>query len=330
MEHHEVFDILCSSSGSCSQKISLVCATVGLHYTKTTGDAERTSQECATGLRVYEGAQMLSSLLMQYIDALLGPRRDDVIPWAIELGCGCGLAGFSALRAMKEKGKKLHLLFTDASRECLEMVCRSGDFQGLQIQPCDSASPREGSVGSVFPLRWSSTGFDACAQFMSRTTYSPPSVKLLFGSDILYYRVDVEELVCTIRRLFELSAEPIFCILCHFMRIPNGRFKLKEASRKAGVGIVELRTSCFIDPSVMSSRGWGGVEVVLLFPRDIQEQNGNDHQDVLAVKNILMRRANAFSESSKAVEEECTTLADHIVEYTLMEEKDTCFLDVDV
>lgn len=105
--HTERFEVLTSSTGACSIPIWLACATVQEHYTRTTVEKDclttyasvsRTSsfnygkprdhsspdvvreKACATGLRVYEGAHILASFVVQCGHILLRPQPGMSVP----------------------------------------------------------------------------------------------------------------------------------------------------------------------------------------------------------------------------------------------------------
>lgn len=303
----EVFDIITSPSGSSTLSIPLWCATVELHYRRTTGVNEQNSEKCSTGLRVYEGAQVLAAFLFQYLKILMGPPPHPSVAERVgilELGCGCGLAGFCAAHCLQDAGERINVIFTDASPECLELVRLSGSLQGISVETalgsepsihCTSAPEKRTTVhGITFPLVWgdkkqvrklsdrlSTLPLHSRLSCDTGCAHDNVRLPLILGSDIMYFRVDVHRLVSTIAALFaEFSAKEVFnrtsvgkegipslAVLSHFMRIPNGRQQLWNSCQASGLGIVRVNLAAFLDLDVVLSRGWGGLEVVLVFPK---------------------------------------------------------------
>lgn len=343
----EVFGVITSPRGSSNFSIPLSCASVELHYHQTTGTTGGNSEKCSTGLRVYEGAEVLSAFVFQYLTVLLGslpPVSGTEQAVVVELGCGCGLAGFCAVHCIKKCGESLKVVFTDASSDCLALVRSSGTLQGLTIlslsegTPClsdTSNSNRETVVhGFTFPLFWGD-------EFMKRdlhyrlndffTSSKVPEsetggryrihVPLILCSDIMYYRSDIQSLLSTISSLLtgfsvetdrdaayaDEKCNSSFAVLSHFMRIPNGREQLWNACQVFGLGIVKVNLSAVLDFQVVLSRGWGGLEVVLLFLKEKRknsrpkndeqlkcEKGDEEKEDVFQAQYILRKRIQRF------------------------------------
>eukprot|EP00796_Vickermania_ingenoplastis_P000345 gene345-196_t len=277
--HRELFEVLSSPDGTQLITFPLECATVADHYKKTTGKNEKSAETCSTGLRVYEGAQVLASFLAQYGFALLGPRSLPnsgmcARPSVVELGCGCGLAGFSAIRALQHH--EARVVFTDASTKCLELVRASASAQGVTVLSHHCTESKESKMncaGLTFPLVWSDTGVESIKKMMECIDApAGPLVKLILGSDIMYYRVDVDQLLWTINELLCISSSDYpectsVAVLCHFMRIQDGRVRLVEAARSNNLCIAKVSLSAFLDSLVQIQRGWADLEVALLVPR---------------------------------------------------------------
>lgn len=366
-----MFDIITSPTGSSNFSLPLSCATVELHYHRTTGVQEEDSGKCSTGLRVYEGAQVLAAFLFQYLKVLVGPlphqsSNESVI--VIELGCGCGLAGFCAAHCMKEKRDIIKIIFTDASSECLSLVRSSGVLQGIVIEAglernhsMQLTSPEERRSrlhGITFPLVWGEESqvpnlHEMLSRFFfdsSQSSYKDilgisTRVPLILGSDLMYYRVDVDHLVSTVARLLtQFSSKtdldnsntynndiPGLAVLSHFMRMSNGRKQLWSSCQFFGLGIVSVNLSAFLDPSVVLSRGWGGLEVVLMFFKSsgkrekmeeteseiLEKKNEIDKGDVAKAKKILQGRIELFPGNEESSEKQrANKLLLHIEPYT--------------
>lgn len=308
-------------------RMPLHCASVDTHYRKTTKKTDGRDEICSTGLRVYEGAQVLSCFIWQYGTVLIGPqskgeRSGNAKVNVVELGCGCGLSGFTAARVLKER--HVDVIFTDASKECLDLVVSSGDLQGIVVRSQDGCSASQGGGGAdntaaiTYCLEWGSTQVGSFIDFLADYYRRPPLIPLLIASDVMYYRVDVEKLMRTICCLLETVeshqdyADRAITVLSHFMRIPNGRQKLRDAAAHLHIGIATVYVSSFLDPSLLRERGWGGLEVVLLF-----KQRLGDSSDVETMKSIFQDREKVFrvigDEKSASL---CARLSRSIQPYT--------------
>lgn len=94
---------------------------------------------CFTGMRVYEGADVLSAFIAspQWGGAPLFENTR-----ICEIGCGCGLAGVTAILA----GRPREVTFTDGERAVLELVAET--VEGMQLATVRSfdASCRQRSI----------------------------------------------------------------------------------------------------------------------------------------------------------------------------------------
>eukprot|EP00796_Vickermania_ingenoplastis_P010469 gene10469-7274_t len=330
--HRELFEVLSSPDGTQLITFPLECATVADHYKKTTGKNEKSAETCSTGLRVYEGAQVLASFLAQYGFALLGPRSLPnsgmcARPSVVELGCGCGLAGFSAIRALQHH--EARVVFTDASTKCLELVRASASAQGVTVLSHHCTESKESKMncaGLTFPLVWSDTGVESIKKMMECIDApAGPLVKLILGSDIMYYRVDVDQLLWTINELLCISSSDYpectsVAVLCHFMRIQDGRVRLVEAARSNNLCIAKVSLSAFLDSLVQIQRGWADLEVALLVPRGKETPDA----DLDAVKDVFLRRISSFlSEGDAAAAHQCEQLVRFIEAYETENDNDT-------
>lgn len=363
----EVFDIITSPRGSSYFSIPLSCVSVKLHYRQTTGATGRNSEKCSTGLRVYEGAEVLSAFVFQYLTVLLGslpPASGFEQAVVIELGCGCGLAGFCAAQCIKKSGESLKVVFTDASSDCLALVRSSGVLQSLNILSLSEASPSGSDVSSrkleapvhgfTFPLFWGNEEMKRDLHCRLNNFFAftgvPESkadgryriqVPLILCSDIMYYRSDIQSLLSTISSLLtgfsaevdknghdaEEKSNSSFAVLSHFMRIPNGREQLLNACQVFDLGIVKVNLSACLDFQVVSSRGWGGLEVVLLFLKGKRRKKGlkNDEQlkswgeqvedeDVIHAQCILQKRIQVFHLFERIQDEQLGNKLLHCIE----------------
>lgn len=398
--HSELFEVITSPSGGSQLAFHIACATPKEHYARTTQkhDAGTSSTPagaaansaglhsstataeppCATGLRVYEGAQVLAAFLVRFGRALLpcttegckgetstlpclsltaqhtaaaestsphseiaraGSASPPRTRCVVELGCGCALVGFTASCVY---GAETVIVMTDASTDCLDLVRATGGASGLSVMdgtafsredrshPVDAeVAGVEPSAGSLckgnktssyqpaphtfrrklpprmtLPLAWSPQGVQQLLCCVSGPTDAASrGVDLVLGSDLMYYRVDTQELLRTARQLLqgassgtsvgggdrrdcvaascatsntnttaaegevEETQRSSFIVFSHFMRIPDGRRKLAAEARQLGMGVVHVPLTSFLNASVVQSRGWGGMEVVLLFIR---------------------------------------------------------------
>ncbi|CUE74310.1 methyltransferase, putative [Bodo saltans] len=125
----------------------------------TSEKKEESADTCSTGLRVYDGAMVLaeffaskifsqSQLFQQFVNNFdsttspVAPSSSDLRHFvALELGCGCGLAGLTLWHVLSQEkhiikqqhdGKNKNdvpplVVLTDASKPCLEFVHRNYD-----------------------------------------------------------------------------------------------------------------------------------------------------------------------------------------------------------
>lgn len=389
-QHSECFDVITAEDGSSTLHFNMACATAMEHYTRNTtataaphggcedlalagtADGAERPDVCSTGLRVYEGAQVLSAFLCRYGLAFSPLRQstweDDAgtgeanKPSAasetetsrqlvVELGCGCGLVGFTASAVFSRRqtsqepnskcedrdsdaNSPVTVVFTDASEPCLRLVRRTGELNGLPVLDggvIDAlvGSPKNGSStqGSVlrvrkqgllgvnaverltFPLAWDTAGVQRLQRTLAwikgiprqgapvthppvipSSVTEPVAVDIVLGSDILYYRVDIQALLRTVKQLLLGHTQECgeqrsydnkdaarvcdsakagvcdnFCVLCHVMRIPDGRRKLAKEARALGFALAEVPLHVFLsEESVVQARGWGNVEVVVM------------------------------------------------------------------
>ncbi|KPA86927.1 hypothetical protein ABB37_00958 [Leptomonas pyrrhocoris] len=330
MEYKEDFEVVTAADGTSALSVTLACATVREHYDRTTtahsSVASDPAEVCSTGLRVYEGAQVLAAFMYRYGVALLPPVLGEeavttspesggtsgarnVCPppsaFVVELGCGCGLVGFTLDAALHTRmaaaaqehasapmrdsspSASVSLIFTDASEDCLALVRRSGRLAGRPVRDLDAtpsdapqqrhdfASPTDVRL-STLRLTWSDEGVKAFQKKLPASTGAP--VQLVLGSDLMYYRVDVDALVYTAKSLLLLpaacrlpslaqatDASSGFVVFAHFMRIPDGQRTLATVARERhGMAIAAIPLSAFVDTSTVRFRSWSGVELVLL------------------------------------------------------------------
>lgn len=334
----------------------------------------------------------------------------------MELGCGCGLVGFTAAQTLPEQ----YVVFTDGSSDCLDLVRRSGAAMGVTLTDgtraqkgtpgpcaCHATSCGDGAytgAGMTYPLEWNEEGIcafrDAVRRYAgARTQERPPCdddatqprvradpfLGLVLGSDLMYYRVDVNAFVRTCARLLDAfedagknsstlhetrpppqsdvlslnackqsdgvvsaslmdvtcgngnvmhtidtaiksaimttATKPgedagvldayagiVFIALAHHMRIPNGRNLLAVTARQYGFAIVSIPLTTFLTAELLHSRGWAGLELVLLARRpdgagadaahpggesevaDGSESDAAAWADVHFVRHVLSRR----------------------------------------
>lgn len=313
--HKETFDIITSPCGNSTFSIPLACASVETHYMRTTGNEDRQAEICSTGLRVYEGAQVLSSFLVQFSNALLGPVDRGNSPIVIELGCGCGLVGFSAAHIYKKNNGIV--VFTDASEDCLNLVHSSGSIQDVSVVSHNQeivSCPR----AMTFPLNWSSAGVKELKELLKHLSNS--SIRLILGSDIMYYRVDIDQLVTTIEKLLHSQSKtsndiPPIAVLCHFMRIPEGRKRLLHSVHNNKLGIVKVDLAGFLEGSVVCTRGWGGLETLILF------QKSSNISDLEGAQRLFAQRRNIFRSLHQDMEgAQCDRISNIIEPYEEHEE----------
>ena len=352
MDYKEAFEVVTAPDGSSELTITLACATVREHYDRTTtahsSVATDPAEKCSTGLRVYEGAQVLAAFLYRYWAALLFPASSTLLPGqepattsspttssvaAVELGCGCGLVGFTldaALRATADVTAATHatqslpitspssrvsVVFTDASDDCLALVRRSGRLAGRIVRDLDhpsaactsnrvntsSHSPAKVDL-STFHLAWSEEGTRALQEHLPSCS-GIGGAQLVVGSDLMYYRVDVDALVHTAKSLLPnpnspsaplASASQGLVVFAHFMRIPDGQRKLATIAReRQHLSIVAVPLTAFLDKEAIHCRGWNGIEVVILAPTASTggEERERENEDVHFMKNLLVARA---------------------------------------
>lgn len=328
--HTETFDVLTTACGKSSLSIPLACASVETHYLRTTGSEDRQAETCSTGLRVYEGAQVLSSFLIQFSTTLIGPLKKDSTPIIAELGCGCGLVGFCAAHAYsKQKGI---VVFTDASEDCLNLVRRSGALQDVRVVDHREVEADWNAV--TFPLNWSPDGVGRLQMFLQQSL-SNCRIQLILGSDIMYYRVDIDQLVTTVEHLLQPLEQklpvsnciPSLAVLCHFMRIPNGREKLIRTIHNKNMGVVKVSLAGFLDERVVSTRGWGGLEVLIIF------QNSLNLPDLETARALFIQRRNIFHSLHQELEaDQCDRLMRFLESYVVEEQTESIenWLSVDL
>lgn len=307
--HFERVEVVTSSDGSSLLQFDLACATALNHYTRCTelgkdkqeqGKPSASGNEvCSTGLRVYHGAHVLAAFLAKFGKCLLPSEAEHDTsagcrPWAVELGCGCGLVGFTTAMLFPH----LSVAFTDASKDCLSLVAASAEQLGLallQVGSDEFVRPlpcsMEGRALLSCELEWGEEGSERLLRVLSHLCSGSHlrrptrAIRLVLGSDLMYYRVDIRELLTTCKMLLhpgvgngdgEAHCEedtdclsPRFVVLAHFMRIPEGDKKLKSCADKLGFGAVRVPIDTFLEPCVVQSRGWNGTSVILLFLRSL-------------------------------------------------------------
>lgn len=344
MEHREDFEVVTTPDGASTLPIRLACATVTEHYQRTTtahsSVASDPAEVCSTGLRVYEGAQVLAAFVFQLGVALLPPSQPTSV---VELGCGCGLVSFTLDHVLRSAATAdagsaptpsryaapTTIVFTDASADCLALVRRSGalaqrtvlELTGTADDVSDAGLVQSSSVElRTFRLAWSDEGVDALLRHLpprrpSSCRASSAAVQLVLGSDLLYYRVDVNGLLQAARRL--LSRRPgvdgaasgdaeadSFIIFAHFMRIPDGHRKLAAIARdQQRLHISAVPLTAFLSHELVSFRGWNGIELVVMSPRSAdgvagvvahESESAAAAADVEQLRSRLHARAAAF------------------------------------
>ncbi|KEG09535.1 hypothetical protein DQ04_05061000 [Trypanosoma grayi] len=297
--HYETFEVVTEENGASSLKFDLACATAIDHYTRCTKLGEKqlntSNSVCSTGLRVYEGAQVLAAFLSKFGASLVSSLSEDCSfekpkYWALELGCGCGLVGFTTATLFPQ----LSVAFTDASVDCLNLINASAKKLGLSLLKSDGTDPAEipeGTDGRLllsYPLEWCEQGTTRLASLLRRLSghrgrMMNGAVRMVLGSDLLYYRVDIRALLGTCKSLLNpydsgedkeddhAFSVPRFVVLAHFMRIPDGDRKLQMAAYELGFGIVRVPLEAFVTAEVVRRRGWNGISVVLLFLRSSRD-----------------------------------------------------------
>ncbi|RNE96104.1 methyltransferase [Trypanosoma conorhini] len=294
--HYEEFEVITAANGAPSLKFDLACATARNHYIRCTKTQDKQGNDnynspCSTGLRVYGGAQVLAAFLARFGRDLLPHTAEhstcgDANPWVVELGCGCGLVGFTATELFPE----VSVMFTDASVDCLNLVAASARRHGLPMIQAD-ANNFTGNLGTHMhravvscPLEWRKEDTIQLISLIEQLSKSlrcqkNGGVRMVLGSDLLYYRVDIKLLLTTCKCLLQYSGDaacsgkdggslaPRLAILSHFMRIPDGYKKLQLAAYELGFGIVRVPIEAFIDVNVIQNRGWNGISIVMLFLR---------------------------------------------------------------
>jgi hypothetical protein len=355
MAYKEDFEVVTAPDGTSALSITLACATVQEHYNRTTTAhstvASDPAEVCSTGLRVYEGAQVLAAFMCRYgVGLVVPPPASSPLFTAspavsvVELGCGCGLVGFTLDAALcaAEKGAAspspaVSVVFTDASADCLALVRESGKLAGRHVRDLNTTGAYEEdltrSVGSAvvqlstFRLAWSDAGVQALQQRLSAgaahsmaTAALAPAVQLVVGSDLLYYRVDINALVSTAKTLLrplshspaQIAAPPGFVVFAHFMRIPDGRRKLAAVAREHHMSIASVTLTAFLSKEAIQFRGWGGIELVLLVPRPTGnnvrahgDSGGIELEDVQYITTLLEARAAAWEGALPSATQVC-------------------------
>ncbi|EKF38835.1 hypothetical protein MOQ_000951 [Trypanosoma cruzi marinkellei] len=294
--HYEDFEVITAENGASSLSFELACATAMDHYTRCTAPNEKQATDkymspCSTGLRVYEGARVLAAFVARFGKVLLPYTFEyDACrypgSWVVELGCGCGLVGFTVAALFPE----LSVAFTDASVQCLNLIGASAERNGLTLIPInakDFSGAFENNNHRVlvaYPLEWCEDDTVRLISVIRSFSKSPNQVKtgdirMVLGSDLLYYRVDIKALLTTCKCLLQssegtafedqcnTSLAPRLAILAHFMRIPDGDAKLQVTAYELGFGIVRVPLEAFVDADIIKKCGWNGISVVLLFLR---------------------------------------------------------------
>ncbi|KAH9598680.1 Lysine methyltransferase [Trypanosoma melophagium] len=297
--NYETFEVLASADGTSFLKIELACATVKDHYFLCTKSQTKLPNEnilkCSTGLRVYEGAQVLAAFFVKFGRMLLPQQSIEESSeasknWVVELGCGCGLVGFTIATIFPQ----LCVAFTDASHDCLGLIEATAKRLGFSFFRSECDEFMESTHNTMdrtlltFPLEWYKEGTDQLLSLLRRFCGRKErllngDIRAILGSDLLYYRVDIENLLGTCKSLLQASIEenegenissrcfPSMVILTHFVRIPDGARKLQTVAYKLGFGIVRVPTEEFIAEEIIRNRGWNGVSVVVLFLRESQK-----------------------------------------------------------
>ncbi|ESL08551.1 hypothetical protein TRSC58_03744 [Trypanosoma rangeli SC58] len=325
--HYEEFEVITAANGVSSLKFDIACATVMNHYIRCTEPcvkqvSEKYESPCSTGLRVYEGAQVLAAFLARFGSGLLPHTSEhatceDSNPWIVELGCGCGLVGFTAA----ELFPGVSVMFTDASVDCLNLIAATARRHDLPLMQVGANGFIE-ALGTDMhralvscPLEWCREDTVQLVSFIRRLSKylkgpKRGSVQMVLGSDLLYYRADIKALLTTCKYLLQYSEDtecnehntgslsPRVAILSHFVRMPDGDKKLQLAAYELGFGIARVPIEAFVDEDIIQSRGWNGISVVLLFLRSfahtdagslemINFREQREKEDLAEIKSIF-------------------------------------------
>ncbi|KAK7194419.1 hypothetical protein NESM_000358300 [Novymonas esmeraldas] len=328
VEHQEDFDVVTSPDGTSSVAVHLACATATEHYRRTTTAYSTVATDpadvCSTGLRVYEGAQVLAAFVYRFAAALVPPQQSCAV---VELGCGCGLVSFTldhVLRTAHASASRAApttpttttaIICTDASEDCLTLVHRSGALMGRSVShiggaveptPVADAAAVPVTALGTFRLAWSDDGVDGLLRQLAcrLTDGGATAVPLVLGSDLMYYRVDVNALLRTARRLLLASSSTPaaggLIVFAHFMRIPDGERTLAAIAREQQqLAIAAVPLTAFLSAETVAFRGWGGLQLVLLCPQHLcaPVEHGDDSvatADVVRLQRMLHTRADAM------------------------------------
>mmetsp|Transcript_3285 Transcript_3285/g.3616 ORF Transcript_3285/g.3616 Transcript_3285/m.3616 type:complete len:317 (+) Transcript_3285:34-984(+) len=261
---------LISSSGCEPLELTLCTTQPDIHNKKcSTAEVGFGTEEraCRTGLRVYEGARLLAEFFRSSIwrnTSLFRILTTVEFPAsAIELGCGCGLAGLTF--AVTHQISSVCL--TDASDACVDLVRQS-------IARMKATSPEGGPLLDTSRdvtsevLWWSK---DNVAALLRRRDVK--GFDVVMGSDLLYFMVDP---VLLLQTCADLAGSDGWIFLSHFMRLPRGQDKLREAAALVGLHIASVPLSCIFKGGMKAicDLGWGSLELIVL-----RKDSGDSSED---------------------------------------------------
>lgn len=199
------------------------------HLALCSSTNEQFNTNCFTGVRVYDGSKILGSFLLtnesiqKYLSqasSSAGRVADQDASFSIiELGCGCGLSGISAMEVILSCGDndennnecnrnpKYAMTFTDMQPSCLELAKRNANRVQENHRKTQSSSPFSIQVETQI-LRWDEEGFrefQTSLTMMKKNTERSMRFNLILGAELIYFRVDMKALVATIKNLMLMN-----------------------------------------------------------------------------------------------------------------------------
>ena len=197
---------------------------------------------CFTGLQVYSGAEVLSSLFLRRPAVLRSGARD-----VLELGCGIGLAGVAAARALRPTQR---LALTDGETDAIRLAA-------LNVR--DNANPNITVTAQC--AEWSEGGAAALSSALALCWQPSPAFSAVFGSDLFYARTSVSALL---RFALTFLAPGGHVVLAHTPRRARLHEELRSEAARAGLCMGYVPLLDFLSAHELSARGWSAVEVAVL------------------------------------------------------------------
>lgn len=286
---------LCSQSTTKANPVSIPSSQLDPSHTSP----EMPPTTCSTGLRVYDGASVLAEFFASRFFAdscsffgatddmgASAVRSEGRRPFvAVELGCGCGLAGLTLWYVLNglQSATAAHVILTDASLPCLAYVERNFQLLSAATLGNDAATT---TTFDAQPLDWEHPeGFYAespscgvlwgtAGKTMMDEGRVGGGADVVFGSDLVYFNANPQALFRVAQLLMrcrgaENSAAahqtppPPVLLLCHHCRISNGVRTLVHAAAQNGLVLFHLPLTHFVPAAEILPRARGGMHFLV-------------------------------------------------------------------